>query len=187
MGALERGGTRAVRAGIHPAARLWQVESGLTVLVQPSNNRIFPNSAYEEAGGIVQEDISGASVVLAVKEVPIPLLMPERTYCFFSHTKKAQPANMPLMDALLEKKIRLVDYECITEGGVFGAKRLVAFGRFAGAFRPSRCLGALGIVLASLVFACVGSSLAQGCLIVCSQRCPRCCVCVCVHLQASRA
>lgn len=51
---------------------------------------------------------------------------------FFSHTIKAQPQNMPLLDALLAKRIRLVDYECITEGGLRGGRRLVAFGRFAG-------------------------------------------------------
>lgn len=39
---------------------------------------------------------------------------------------------MPLLDALLEKNIRLVDYECIVKGGLRGGQRLVAFGRFAG-------------------------------------------------------
>jgi hypothetical protein len=43
-----------------------------------------------------------------------------------------QPANMPLLDALLEKHIRLVDYECITVGGIRNGSRLVAFGRYAG-------------------------------------------------------
>lgn len=47
---------------------------------------------------------------------------------FFSHTIKAQPYNMPLLDKILEKKINLVDYECIRQDG----NRLVAFGRFAG-------------------------------------------------------
>lgn len=39
---------------------------------------------------------------------------------------------MPLLDSLLEKKIRLLDYECIVEGGKRGNKRLVAFGKYAG-------------------------------------------------------
>ena len=42
---------------------------------------------------------------------------------------------MPLLDAILEKKIRMIDYECIREkakkeGDV--PARLVAFGRYAG-------------------------------------------------------
>jgi len=39
---------------------------------------------------------------------------------------------MPLLDTLLQKNIRCIDYECITEGGVWKGKRLVAFGRYAG-------------------------------------------------------
>jgi alpha-aminoadipic semialdehyde synthase len=108
------------------------VSLGLKVLIQPSNIRIFPNEAYAKAGAVVSEDLSPASVVLAVKEVPIALLLPLKTYLFFSHTIKAQPANMPLLDAILEKQIRMIDYECITQGGIRGEKRLVAFGRYAG-------------------------------------------------------
>lgn len=41
---------------------------------------------------------------------------------------------MPLLDKLLEKKIRMVDFECIREKEEEGkiAQRLVAFGRYAG-------------------------------------------------------
>lgn len=108
------------------------VAAGLTVLIQPSSLRVFPDSAYVMAGATVTEDLSPACLILAVKEVPLHLLIPERTYMFFSHTIKAQSANLPLLDALLEKNIRCIDYECITEGGLRGAKRLVAFGKFAG-------------------------------------------------------
>lgn len=50
---------------------------------------------------------------------------------FFSHTIKAQPYNMGLLDALLAKNIRLMDYECITENGKRNGNRLVAFGATA--------------------------------------------------------
>lgn len=50
-----------------------------------------------------------------MKEVPIPNLMGGKTYFFFSHTIKAQEYNMPLLDAMLEKRIRMIDYECIRE------------------------------------------------------------------------
>jgi alpha-aminoadipic semialdehyde synthase len=40
---------------------------------------------------------------------------------------------MELLDAILAKNIRLLDYECIVEGGERGkGKRLVAFGKYAG-------------------------------------------------------
>lgn len=84
---------------------------------------------YLNAGAIIQEDISSASVIFGVKQVPIDALIPDKTYCFFSHTIKAQESNMPLLDAILEKNIRLIDFErIIDENG----QRLVAFGKYAG-------------------------------------------------------
>eukprot|EP00744_Colponema_vietnamica_P005120 GILI01007532.1.p1 GENE.GILI01007532.1~~GILI01007532.1.p1 ORF type:complete len:612 (-),score=169.44 GILI01007532.1:358-2103(-) len=113
------------------------VAKGIKVIVQPSTRRCYADCEFEAAGAVISEDLSPAGTILAVKEVPIPLLMPGKTYMFFSHTIKAQQANMPLLDAILEKKIRVIDYECITENPPANApdakgKRLVAFGRFAG-------------------------------------------------------
>jgi alpha-aminoadipic semialdehyde synthase len=71
------------------------------------------------------------STIFGVKEVPISKLLEGKTYFFFSHTCKAQEYNMPLMDALLEKKVRLVDFEGIREDKK-NSERLVAFGRYAG-------------------------------------------------------
>ena len=51
----------------------------------------------------MKEDISEAPLILGVKPVPIELLEPNKTYAFFSHTIKAQEANMPLLDAILER------------------------------------------------------------------------------------
>lgn len=39
---------------------------------------------------------------------------------------------MPLLDAMLEKKIRQIDFECIREKKEDNPQRLVAFGRYAG-------------------------------------------------------
>lgn len=49
--------------------------------------------------------------------MPIPNILEGKTYFFFTHTIKGQDYNMPLLDAFLEKKIRMVDYECIREAG----------------------------------------------------------------------
>ena len=64
-----------------------------------------------QVGAVVQEDISEASVVFGVKQVPVDSLQSNKTFCFFSHTIKAQQDNMELLDACLEKNVRLVDYE----------------------------------------------------------------------------
>jgi len=67
--------------------------------------------------------------IFCVKEVPIKKMMKDKTYVYFAHVIKAQDANMPALDALLENHIRLIDYEKIMDKN---GKRLVAFGKFAG-------------------------------------------------------
>lgn len=61
--------------------------------------------------------------------VQIGTLLPQRSYAFFSHTHKAQPENMGLLDEVLHKHVRLFDYELIVNDQ---GSRLVAFGEFAG-------------------------------------------------------
>jgi alanine dehydrogenase len=107
----------------------------IKVLVQPSPSRCYTDEDFIEAGAEIEEDLSKCDVIFGVKEVPIANLIPNKTYFFFSHTIKAQEYNMPLLDAMLEKNIRMIDYECIREkpkkeGEV--PNRLVAFGRYAG-------------------------------------------------------
>lgn len=110
------------------------VAMGIRVLVQSSSNRCYSDDQFEDAGAIIQDDMNEASVIFGVKEVPVPELIANKTYFFFSHTIKAQPYNMGLLDQLLELKIRMVDYECIREKPQPGVvpQRLVAFGRYAG-------------------------------------------------------
>jgi alpha-aminoadipic semialdehyde synthase len=67
------------------------VKQGVRVIVQPSTRRAFYDAEYARAGAVLQEDVSPASLIMGVKEVPIPDLLPERSYLFFSHTIKAQP------------------------------------------------------------------------------------------------
>lgn len=84
---------------------------------------------YTTAGATIQENISDASLIMGVKKPPWELVLPNKTYCFFSHTIKAQEANMGLLDAIIEKNIRLIDYEkMVNKNG----QRVVAFGKWAG-------------------------------------------------------
>lgn len=73
----------------------------LTSTIDSSNIILF--QSYLNAGAVVTEDISEASVIFGVKQVQIADLIPGKTYCFFSHTIKAQESNMPLLDAIIEK------------------------------------------------------------------------------------
>lgn len=101
----------------------------LKLIVQSSSIRAFKDEEYTKLGIEVKEDISEANVIFGVKEVPIDMLQNNKTYFFFSHTIKEQAYNRKLLLAVLEKNIKLVDYECLTnENG----NRLVGFGRYAG-------------------------------------------------------
>lgn len=55
------------------------------------------------AGAVIQEDISEASLIIGVKRPPEEKVIPRKTYAFFSHTIKAQEANMGLLEDLLKK------------------------------------------------------------------------------------
>ena len=106
-----------------------QVELPLRIVVQPSPIRCFMDAEFVKHGIMLQEDLHDCDVLLGVKEVPLDLLQPEKTYLFFSHTIKKQAYNRPLLLAILEKNIRLIDYEALTnEQG----ERLIAFGFYAG-------------------------------------------------------
>ncbi|RZF48102.1 hypothetical protein LSTR_LSTR002168 [Laodelphax striatellus] len=135
------------RAALAPTNVRQLVRQGVKVIVQPSNRRAYPVQSYINAGAVIQEDISEASVIFGVKQVPVDLLLPNRTYCMFSHTIKAQESNMPLLDAIIEKNIRLIDYEkLIDEQG----RRVVAFGKYAGVAGMVNILHGIGLRLLAL-------------------------------------
>lgn len=94
------------------------------------------------------EDLSSAHCILGVKR-PHPsqdILLPNKTYLFFSHVIKGQPEGMSLLQDVLDKKIQLIDYECIVEEQTSNhrPKRLAAFGKFAGMAGMMDTLQALG-------------------------------------------
>lgn len=99
------------------------------IIVQPCMNRCFSNKEYKYAGIELREDLSECDVLIGIKEVPVPQLIAKKKYMFFSHTKKKQPHNQKLLQAILEQKITLVDFECLEhEDG----QRILGFGFFAG-------------------------------------------------------
>ncbi|CAK9832920.1 Alpha-aminoadipic semialdehyde synthase, mitochondrial [Anthophora retusa] len=135
------------RAPLAPSNVRQLIRAGVKVIVQPSNRRAYPAQSYQAAGAVLQEDISSASVIFGVKQVPVDQLISNKTYCFFSHTIKAQESNMPLLDAILEKNIRLLDYEKLTD---VNGQRVVAFGKYAGVAGMVNILHGLGLRLLAL-------------------------------------
>lgn len=127
------------------AAALSQ-EHGIEWLVQPFPRRVYEDERYQAVGARLTSDLSAAQVILSVKEVPIELLLPGKTYVFFAHVIKGQPYNMPLLRRLLDRGCTLIDYEPITDEQ---GKRLVLFGREAGQAGMIDTLHVLGRRLAA--------------------------------------
>jgi saccharopine dehydrogenase (NAD+, L-lysine forming) len=118
------------RVALTPAQCRWlQKNAGMKVIVQPSDHRCYSNAEYTSAGITVSDDISNCELLLGIKEVPPVDLIAGKRYLFFSHTKKRQPHNQPLMRAMLDKKITLIDYECLEHAD---GQRIIGFGFFAG-------------------------------------------------------
>ena len=103
--------------------------NGLEIIVQPSADRCFSDAEYHSAGIQLKEDLSDCDVIIGVKEIPLENLLENKTYFMFSHTIKKQPYNRKLLQEIIGKHIRLIDYECLTDDrGI----RVIAFGRWAG-------------------------------------------------------
>jgi saccharopine dehydrogenase (NAD+, L-lysine forming) len=101
----------------------------IEIFVQPSELRGYKDEEYQKLGIELKEDLSACDILLGIKEVKILTLLDEKTYFFFSHTIKKQPYNRDLLRTILQKKIRLIDYETLTD---IHGNRIIAFGRYAG-------------------------------------------------------
>jgi saccharopine dehydrogenase (NAD+, L-lysine-forming) len=119
------------RVALTPAQCKWLLKNrpDLQIVVQSSLSRCFSDREFSMAGVEVKEDVNDCDILLGIKEVPLDQLIPGKTYMFFSHTKKKQPHNRQLLQTIINKKITLIDYECLEhEDG----QRIIGFGFFAG-------------------------------------------------------
>ena len=101
----------------------------ISLVVQKSNVRRFKDEEYEQCGITLVDNVEDCDVLLGVKEVPINQLIANKMYFYFSHTTKKQPYNRALLQAMLAKKISMVDYEGLTNAK---GNRLIGFGKYAG-------------------------------------------------------
>ncbi len=112
------------------------------IYVQPSNSRCYSDEEYEYLNIPLKEDLSDCDILLGVKEVDKRTLIPGKTYLFFAHVGKKQPHNRELLQEIVRRNIRLIDYEyLLNEKG----ERVVAFGRYAGIVGAYNGLRARGI------------------------------------------
>src|SRR5258706_5645531 len=82
------------RVALTPSQCRWLLRNtDCKIFAQPSEIRCYSNREYEQSGVILKEDIGECDLLLGIKEVPVNMLLPGKTYMFFSHTKKKQPGN----------------------------------------------------------------------------------------------
>jgi len=113
----------------------------IDLLVQKSPVRCYEDSEYEAAGIRMGEDMSDRDVLFGIKEVLKKDLIADKIYFYFSHTIKEQPYNRALLQKMMEKNIRMIDYETITDDN----KRLIGFGKYAGIVGAHNGVRAYGI------------------------------------------
>ena len=119
-------------------------EHGIEFQVQMSPTRAFAAERYRTAGATIADNVAACPLILGVKEIPAECFEPNKTYVFFSHTIKAQPANMPALRRMAELGCTLIDYERIVDDE---GRRLVFFGRYAGLAGMIDTLWSLGLRL----------------------------------------
>ena len=119
------------RVALTPAQCKWILKNSddVEVAVQSSPVRCFSDREYQLAGAEVKEDMTDCDILMGIKEVPVEQLIAGKTYLFFSHTKKKQPHNQKLLQAIIQKNITLIDYECLEHDD---GQRIIGFGFFAG-------------------------------------------------------
>ena len=119
------------RVALTPEQCRWlkQQYSNLQIIVEPSPSRCYNNAEYERAGVDLSDDMKQCDILFGIKEVPVAQLIENKTYLFFSHTRKRQLHNREMLKTILKKNITLIDYECLEhEDG----QRIIGFGFFAG-------------------------------------------------------
>lgn len=119
------------RVALTPAQCKWLQKTypAIKILVQASPHRCFADKEYERAGIEVTDDLKHCDILFGIKEVPISELLENKTYLFFSHTRKKQHHNQKLLQTIIERNITLIDFECMEhEDG----QRIIGFGFFAG-------------------------------------------------------
>jgi saccharopine dehydrogenase (NAD+, L-lysine forming) len=119
------------RVALTPAQCKWIIKSDprISIKVERSQNRCFSDDEYQRAGVELGNALDDCDIILGIKEVPPAQLLKNKTYLFFSHTRKKQPYNQKLLQTILKNNCTLIDYECMEhEDG----QRIIGFGFFAG-------------------------------------------------------
>ena len=136
--------------------------NNIKLIVQPSKFRSYEDKEYEQYGAIISENLNECDIIFGVKEIDPNILIENKTYIFFSHTYKLNTNTLinaqgtpgmdkkELLKAIIQKKIKLIDYENIRDKNGY---RYLGFGKFAGIVG---CFNTLNLFLAHNKFMSLG-------------------------------
>lgn len=110
--------------------------------VQPSDSRCYADDEYDYLGIPLKENLNDCDILLGVKEIDRNTFIPGKTYMFFAHVAKKQPQNREMFCEMVNRSVRLIDFEYLTDSE---GSRQVAFGRHAGIVGAYNALRARGI------------------------------------------
>ena len=73
------------RVALTPAQCKWihKHAADLRIILQSASIRCFTDKEYIAAGVEVKEDMSDCDILFGIKEVPVDMLIPGKTYLFF--------------------------------------------------------------------------------------------------------
>lgn len=125
-------------------AKILKDTHGIDIVLEQFDRRAFTEKEFIDAGASLNPGYIDCPIIMAVKEVPLSIIHPDKAYLFFAHVIKGQKYNMPLLKKFIERKATLIDYECIVDDK---CRRLVFFGRYAGLAGMIDTLSGLGLRL----------------------------------------
>jgi saccharopine dehydrogenase (NAD+, L-lysine-forming) len=141
------------RAPVVPDDARRLVETGATVTVEESPQRIFPIEQYRAAGCRVVPagawfDAPADAVVVGLKELPVLPAALHHRHVYFGHAYKNQEGARELLHRFVAGGGELLDIEFLTDDA---GRRLASFGYWAGyvgaALSVLRSRGRLGVPL----------------------------------------
>ena len=113
----------------------------IRIAVQSAPSRCFSDEEYRKQGILVVDSLEDCDIIIGIKEVPIDMLISNKTFIFFSHTKKLQSHNKSLINEIVKNKITLIDFECLEH---YDRTRILGFGFFAGIVGAHHGIAAFG-------------------------------------------
>lgn len=122
------------RAPLVPNDVIHLINAGIKVVVQASENRIYSNNEYTQAGALITEDSwfdnkYSDYLIVGIKELDYLDKLNKHTHIYFSHSYKKQTGADIILKAFSESNSKIYDFEYFTNAN---NQRLIAFGYFAG-------------------------------------------------------